>query len=117
MDTTMEDAREFFAEYYFGDHHIPSPIKPFGQGWMVYELNDISTFDFDNMTRLVFLAHDRCFRASCKQHGPGRLAIIIHKRKRTGNMCERHPTLEEAVSKWKMNNPVRDSVTKEDCNE
>lgn len=102
MQIFYQDAEDFFSELYFGKHHIPGKIKPFGEGWSVNHHGDLSTFDFDALTRLVFLAHDRCMRTSIEQSGPRMIKIIIWKRdSRSGNIYSRHPTIEQALAKWR----------------
>jgi hypothetical protein len=97
-DMSEAEAREFFATFFFGEHHIPGKLRPWGDGWYVRTHADLSTFDFDGLSRLVFLAHDRCVRVEVTASGPGHLAIAITKRVREGAMYERHPTLEHAIA-------------------
>jgi hypothetical protein len=101
---TKEEAVEFFSILYFGEHHIPSDVKPFGRGWKVNAYaGSLATFDFDGLTRLVFLAHDKCVRVEVCQGGPGRVGICIWKRHgRNGDMYARHPTLKCALVNWRM---------------
>jgi hypothetical protein len=100
----IEEAREFFAALFYGEHHITSEIKPIGRGWSITTHGDISTYDFNGMTRLVLLAHDRCIRASIDTAGM-KLRIRIHKRHtREGDMTERHPTIEEAITTIRASN-------------
>ena len=102
MDLPKEEALSFFSELYFGAHHIPGRgIKEYGPGWCVNHYGDLSTFDFDKLTRLVFLAHDRCMRVEIGSSGPNMVKIIIHKRTREGSMSQRHPTLEQAFELWR----------------
>ena len=98
----IEQAESFFSELYCGKHHIPGKLKSFGEGWSINHFADLSTFDFDTLTRLVFLAHDKCMRVSIQQGGPGAVKIIVWQRKgRTGSMFERHPTIEGALAVWR----------------
>lgn len=102
MQTQLKDAESFFSDLYDGLHHLPGKIKPFGEGWSVNHSADLSTFDFNTLTRLVFIAHDRCMRASIMQSGPGMVKIVVWKREgRTGSMCSKHPTIEEALDVWR----------------
>lgn len=103
----QQEAIDFFAVLYYGEHHIPGNglPKPFGLGWCVNHQSDMSTFDFDFMTRLVFLAHDRAVRASIMPSGPGRVKIAIWKRQREGRTSERHPTISEALTWWRKEHP------------
>lgn len=95
---TKEQAEDFFGEVFCGKHHIPSELKPYGTGWKVNAHASLSTFDFNELTKLVFLAHDRCMRVEIVQGGPGRVGIVIWKRGgRTGDIWYRHPTIEQAL--------------------
>jgi hypothetical protein len=104
---TKEEAEEFFGILFHGVHHIPSEIKRWGTGWKVNAHCDFATFDFDHLTRLVFLAHDRCVRACIVQGGPGRIGIAIWKRYgRNGPFADRHPTIKCALVNWRMKHPA-----------
>lgn len=106
--TTREEAEAFFVEFYRGKHHIPGgEVKHSDKhGWCVNHYGDLSTWDFDMLTRLVFLAHDRCVRVSIDSSGPRMVRIIVHQRRyREGDISRRHPTLEQAVEAWRKRNP------------
>jgi hypothetical protein len=103
----LEEATVFFSEFYRGEHHFPGPIKEYGLGWSISHVGSLSTFDFDDLTRLVFLAHARCIRAEIGQGGPNRLRIAIWKREREGCIYERHPTIEQALEAFKNRNVGR----------
>jgi hypothetical protein len=67
----------------------------------------LSTFDFDALTRLVFLAHDYCIRIQLSPCNGSHFALMFHPRhKREGCMSERHPTIEQAVADWRERNPI-----------
>src|SRR4051812_35405006 len=52
-----------------------------------FSIGQLSTFDFDSLTRLVFLAHDHCIRASIAPCNPQHLSIVFHPRSgRDGQM-------------------------------
>lgn len=104
---TKEQATAFFAELFCGEHRIPrGGVQPFGLGWCVNTWVDLSTFDQDKLTRLVFLAHDRCVRAEITHSGPRMVRICIWQRIREGGITDRHPTLEQAVSAWRARHPA-----------
>ena len=70
--TVEQWAIDFFAEFFLGEHHIPGygkGIKKFGTGYCInYHPGNLATFDFDGMTRLVFLSHRDCIRSEiCHQ--------------------------------------------------
>jgi len=110
IEMAKEEAVEFFSILYYGEHHIPAKghcgahgVKEFGYGsWFVNHRGDIATYDYDFLTRMVFLAHDKCYRASVQQAGPRTIKIVVFKRSgREGDMAERHPTIEQALAQWR----------------
>jgi hypothetical protein len=98
---SQQDAMAFFIAFYGGEHHFPSDLKPYGFGWSMSHFGSMATFDFNELTRLVLLAHERCIRAEISQGGPNRLRIAIWKREREGAMHERHPTIEQAIEEFR----------------
>lgn len=96
---TKGEAETFFSEFYRGAHHIPGhKVHDFGLGWMVkHDRGDMATHDFNDLTRLVLMAHRDCYRASVDSNGSRGLKVCIWKRKREGPMDVRHPTIEQAM--------------------
>jgi hypothetical protein len=67
----------------------------------------LASFDFNNLTRLIFLAHDHCIRVEIAPLTFKVLRVLFHPRhKREGNIYERHPTLEQAVGAYRGNHPA-----------
>ena len=93
-----------------GLHHFPEGQKALRKtDWsgeyvtfLVY--GSIATFDHDQITRLVFLAHDHAIRVEI-QPAMRYLRILLHPRAREGNMSLRHPTLEAAVEAYRKHHP------------
>lgn len=88
-----------FADVVGGFHHVRGKFKPHGSG---IKINCYSsgwaTFDFDRLTRIVMLAHDRMIRVEVVPSGPRMIGFNLWKRhEREGSMSERHPTLEQAI--------------------
>ena len=111
MSTRFDHAQalQFFSDLFGGAHHIPGAgyaagpkVKPWGDGFCVVTCSDLATFDADVLTRLVFLAHDRGYRAEVSP-AMRHVRIAIHRRllRDGGSMWERHPTLEAAVADWR----------------
>lgn len=101
---TREQATDFFAELFYGKHHIPpGGVHQYDTGWCVNYYGDLATYDSDMLTRLVLLAHDKIVRAAIEQSGPRMVKICIWGRaNRDGKHCwERHPTIEEALGEWR----------------
>ena len=99
---TIEEATAFFAELYFGEHHIPGKIKQWGYGFCVEDFAGMSTFDFSGLTRFVVMCHDKCIRGEIRPSSPRSIKVIIHKRQgREGGMCDRHPTIETAIETFR----------------
>lgn len=101
------DAVAFFAEFYGGEHHFPHKIREYGSGWSMLHRSGLATYDFDQLTRLVFMAHDRCIRVEVSIVNMQWLRIAIHQRRPgEGQMYEVHPTLDEALAAWREHNPL-----------
>ncbi len=96
---TLEQAIEFFAKFYNGEHHIPGhKPKSCGYGWsVIHNRGGLATFDFSELTKLTVMAHDMCIRVDVSPKNSTSLVISIHKRQREGGMSVRHPELEEAI--------------------
>ena len=69
--------------------------------------NQLATYDFDALTRLVILAHDRCYRLALSQSAPRRIRIEIWRRRgRNGDFTQRHATIEEAIASVRRYHPL-----------
>jgi hypothetical protein len=100
MSPAQLDCFDMLCEVFYGEHHAPERIHAFGRGikCSVYG-GQLATFDFDYLTRLVILAHDRCIRVEVVQGAPGRVGLALFKRtEREGPMHSRHPTMEQAIA-------------------
>lgn len=100
LNLTIGEAREFFGELYYGEHHFPSQLKEFGYGWRMDHYGDLSTFDFNVLTRLVLMAHQKCIRVSIMPLNFKHIKICIWKRTRDGGISTGHPTIEQAIDKF-----------------
>lgn len=95
-------AEKLLSRVFRGMHHVSS-LKKTPTYWTCSECGDMSTYDFDTLTRLVLAAHEYCCRVEIKQGGPQRLKIIVSPRipKTDETMIyECHPTIEQAIEKW-----------------
>jgi hypothetical protein len=96
-ELSREEAVQFFSDFYFGEHHFPSELKVCGHGWMINHYMSMSTFDYNHLTRLVLMAHDRCIRVEIAPCNAQYIRIKVHKRDREGEYTERHPTIQQAI--------------------
>ena len=85
--------RDFFR----GFHHAPK-IKMCGTGIEASTSKPMATFDFDTLTKLGIMSHDRCIRTEICPSGPGLLKLRLWKRAREGLMHERHPNIGDALN-------------------
>lgn len=88
------------CDLYRGPHHVRGKVKACGVNGIEINtrLGSFSTFDFNDLTRAVIMAHDRLIRFEIMPSGPGLLKLQFHRRhQREGMMHERHPTIEEAI--------------------
>lgn len=72
----------------------------FGGGLSVVLTHRISlaTFDFDRLTRLVFLSHEARIRCEVEPGGFRSFRLSFWQRQPSGSMSQRHPNLDEAVT-------------------
>ena len=85
------------------DHHIIVSI-----GW-----HSFATFDVDDLTRLVFLAHHMALRVSIEAATHHVMRLMFHQRGREGSLSYRHPTLDEAVAAFKKDVSLPEYGTKD----
>ena len=88
------------ADLFGGFHHMNCrKVEPSGNGISYLSAYaSFASFDSDRLTKLVFLAHDRCVRVEIEPRAFRYLNITLYKRHlRLGRIFERHPTIEEAL--------------------
>lgn len=90
-----------------GIHHVDGwwNRRALWGGVEISTRQDLSTFDFDLLTRLVVAAHDEAVRVSVSPSGPGMVKIMLWPRQREGDFSKRHPTMEQAIEgvrKWEV---------------
>ncbi len=96
---------DLLGELARGIYHISDEVeKGKWSDWMV-EIRfggSLSTFDFNDLTRLVFLAHDYCIRVEISPRANRYFTIRLHPRTRDGDsFSNRHPSIEDALSAWR----------------
>jgi hypothetical protein len=100
-------AADLLGELFFGIYHLDEKallrVDWANQHHIIISIGwkDWSTVDFDNLTRLVFLAHWLAIRVNMEPSRYGYMRVMFHPRTREGNVCQRHPTLDEAVEYFK----------------
>ena len=106
------DAVAFFAEIFGGAHHIPGAkykgenVREWGQGWCILVSAELYTYDFDLLTRLVFLAHDRCCRVQVQPAMRYTRVCVWQRDPASVSRYDRHPTLDQALRVWRANYPL-----------
>jgi hypothetical protein len=61
-----------------------------------------ATFDPNGLTRLDFFCHLMCVRCEFKAVSAGILRLLFHPREgRSGHMCDKHPSIEDALQVFK----------------
>jgi len=91
-------AEEVLARTFRGIHHC-GPIYKHKTHWVTNKYGGMSTYDFDELTRLVFAAHRFCIRVEVKSSGPGMVKIVLTNRVRDKEALtyDKHPTIYEAL--------------------
>lgn len=71
----------------------------YGFGGMSLTWNrELSTWDFEKLTLLVFLCHEARIRCELEAVAPRTMRMSFWQRKATGDVSVRHPNLTEAVN-------------------
>lgn len=93
----------FLHRLFEGFHHIPCHPKANGTGiQIIFKSGGLATFDYDRLTKLVIMAHNWGVRAGVEGGNAGKIKLELFKRNvRDGRMYERHPTIEQAIEKYK----------------
>lgn len=61
----------------------------------------MATFDYNELTALVFLAHEARIRCQIESAGPRNLRLTFWQRVHEGDMARRHPNLDEAIERFR----------------
>lgn len=77
-----------------------------GRGVAVIWKRELATFDFDQLTRLVFLCHEARIRCQVESAGPRMMRLAFWQRVHAGDVAVRHPNLDEAVAAFRQYLPV-----------
>ena len=94
---------DFLGDVFKGLYHLPmSSLKKVdwaNQYCIEYTYYGyLETVDFNLLTVLVVLAHDRMIRVQMQGIGPGYMRMTFHQRiTREGSITERYPTIEDHV--------------------
>ena len=72
----------------------------YGRGVSVLWRRDMSTFDFDQLTRLVLLCHEARIRVDIAPCNPQYLRVSFWQRQAEGGVSQRHPSIQEAIERW-----------------
>ena len=95
-------------QWYYGIYHAdPKYLKQ--ADWTSSDYIEVkhhgvlSTVHYDNLTRLVFLAHDHAIRIEIEAVGGPRklLRFVLYNRQRGGDRFLHHPSLENALAAWR----------------
>jgi len=100
MNDDQWECAELLAEVHHGFNHMFGKIHNWGKGIKLNSTssNNLATFDYDGLTRLVLLTHERMIRVEIVPSGPNMIGFVCNKRHlREGRMYERHPTIQEAI--------------------
>jgi len=98
----QSDCIDLFCDLVGGAHNLNgSFINLGGNGVCISQKRSFATYDDNWLTKLVFMAHDRCIRVELQAAGHGITRVILFKRGRDGSLMERHPTLEQALEHYR----------------
>lgn len=99
-----ERVAELLDDVFAGIYHIEQSVSE--AEWSnnhhisIRLARDLSTYDNDLLTKLVFASHHYAIRIEVNPRSNRYLTIMFHGRQRGGRIFEHHPTIEEAVAHW-----------------
>jgi hypothetical protein len=101
MTDDQWECAQMFSDVVGGFHHVLGKFQPYGSGIKINTRSGRwATWDYDSLTRLVILGHDRMIRVDLGPSGPNTIRFCLWKRhSRDGAMHERHPTIEQAIER------------------
>lgn len=97
-EATADILGDLFAGIYHLDTKMLRKVDWSNKYFTVVTLDHkrLSTVDFDELTALVVLAHDRMLRVSVSARATGKLEVMFHQREtRVGDISVRCPTMED----------------------
>ena len=103
LSTFGRDVADLLGQVYAGIYHLQSEVLNKRVEWdnerriEIVTYSDLSTYDFDILTKLVVMSHDTAIRLTIAPASSKHVRLIFHKRVRDGDMSRRHPTLESAM--------------------
>lgn len=114
MSELGKDVADLLGEWLYGIYHRhPEVMRVDWENphWIEITLfGSLSTFDFSDLTSLVFLAHDYCLRVEIEPRSNKYYRLMFHRRSRDGDIYKRHPTIEGALLEWRKYHPNRGRV-------
>lgn len=92
-------AEQVLAYTFRGIHHVDQHrIRRESPTQITYtHYGDLSTYDWDQLTRLVVAAHALAVRVEISAASPRYVRLRLSERSRNGDIATRHPTLAEHI--------------------
>lgn len=97
------------ASVFGGSHHVQSINYLSNKSAEIYTMSEsMATHDYNELTRLVILAHDECLRIVITSGKCGNLKLIVTDREGRNNYEKGHPALSTAIRRIReFNNKLR----------
>jgi hypothetical protein len=108
MSEAQSECYDFLCDLFFGEHNLRDigTVSGWGNGIsMTASVGGLSTWDYNMLTRAVLMAHDRCIRFDVQPCTPKLLRLVLHRRQREGGVSQRHPTIDEAIERYRRTEP------------
>ena len=101
MNEKQQKCYRMLCDLMGGEHHIQNKVTAASpRGIATTIAGDLATYDMDELTKLIVMAHDRGIRASISPANMQYVRLMLHVREyRAGHTgWNRHPTLERHVA-------------------
>lgn len=99
----QQECCKMLFDIFGGEHHLQRKVKPWGLGIQYNHFGELATYDFQQLTWAVLMAHDRMIRFSILPSGRGMIRLVLHKRhtRDVEKFYDRHPTIEQAIENFR----------------
>lgn len=87
--------------HHVGDNQVKRILTKNSNWCVEYLGGHLATFDGQELTILVLLAHDMAVRVEIQPCNFRYFKIYFHERVRDGDLSKRHPTIEQVLESWR----------------
>jgi len=100
MTEEQRECLSLLADVFGGEHNLIGELRSCGKGVRYFTNLSLSTYDTDELTLIVLLAHKRAIRVCIGAGDESRIEITLHKRSHgVEKQYQNHFTIDEAIDR------------------